>query len=541
MTKEQERGRRLIARLLAVFVVGTMAATAATTRSPTQDDLPSSIFGEVITVRVVNLEVVVTDRKGERVSGLQPEDFRLRVDQRETPIEFFSEILEGAVQEGEELFPAAPGVVEGRASVNYLVFVDDFFSIARDRNAVLNALEDDLELLGPDDHMAVVAYDGRDLKELAGWTNAPLVLRSAFEQARRRKSFGLQRLGELRSNDDTGATRSLRRYFASRLALQVERSVMAATATMRSFSSIPGRKVLLLLSGGWPSSPSMYAYNFPSFPSIGASETRIPSYSELLGPLSDTANLLAFTIYPIDVPGMQATAGTDVSQRSPSGFGGGGSDRENNVHASLNFLARETGGEALINARSRRALEDAAEDTRSYYWLGFTVRRQANGRRYDIEVDVLKPGLRARTRQGFTDLSQEAEIQMAAEGLLLFGNPPDSLPLELRFGEPKRARRGIVRIPLEVGFTLDEIQFIPLAGRQEAEVQVAITVMDQHGNRSETPVQKVRILGREVPEPGQLFRWQTQLEMRKRKHRVIVIVYDPISGNTLSSSAEISP
>ena len=34
------------------------------------------VFGEELEVRVVNFEVVVTDRKGNRVSGLKPEDFR---------------------------------------------------------------------------------------------------------------------------------------------------------------------------------------------------------------------------------------------------------------------------------------------------------------------------------------------------------------------------------------------------------------------------------------------------------------------------------
>ena len=41
-----------------------------------QNELPGS-FGEVIDVRVINLEVVVVDRDGVRVTGLKPEDFRL--------------------------------------------------------------------------------------------------------------------------------------------------------------------------------------------------------------------------------------------------------------------------------------------------------------------------------------------------------------------------------------------------------------------------------------------------------------------------------
>jgi hypothetical protein len=47
-----------------------LAAGLAATPSPAPEGLPGSPFGEEIDVRVVNLEVVVTDRKGERVSGL---------------------------------------------------------------------------------------------------------------------------------------------------------------------------------------------------------------------------------------------------------------------------------------------------------------------------------------------------------------------------------------------------------------------------------------------------------------------------------------
>ena len=49
-----------------------------------QSTLPG--FSEVIDVRVVNLEVVVTDRAGNRIHGLSPEDFVLRVDGQEVPM-----------------------------------------------------------------------------------------------------------------------------------------------------------------------------------------------------------------------------------------------------------------------------------------------------------------------------------------------------------------------------------------------------------------------------------------------------------------------
>ncbi|MDX1382409.1 MAG: hypothetical protein R3190_02140, partial [Thermoanaerobaculia bacterium] len=56
---------------------------------------PGAVFRETIDVRVINVEVVVTDGTGRRIAGLRPEDFRVEVDGVETPIDFFTEIQNG--------------------------------------------------------------------------------------------------------------------------------------------------------------------------------------------------------------------------------------------------------------------------------------------------------------------------------------------------------------------------------------------------------------------------------------------------------------
>ncbi len=54
--------------------------------SPASGQDAPRVFGEVIDVRVVNLEVVVTGKDGGRVQGLEPEDFLVLVDKREVAI-----------------------------------------------------------------------------------------------------------------------------------------------------------------------------------------------------------------------------------------------------------------------------------------------------------------------------------------------------------------------------------------------------------------------------------------------------------------------
>src|SRR5215213_10895805 len=109
------------------FSVFLLAEPAARSQPP--------VFEEVIDVRVVNVEVVVTDADGKRVRGLSPADFRLLVDGREVPLDYFSEIADGraatppATAEGSAA-PVSPAEPVGRS---YLVFIDDSFSVVSAR------------------------------------------------------------------------------------------------------------------------------------------------------------------------------------------------------------------------------------------------------------------------------------------------------------------------------------------------------------------------------------------------------------------------
>ncbi|MCE2558960.1 MAG: VWA domain-containing protein [Acidobacteria bacterium] len=191
------------------------------------------LFSDVIDVRVVNVEVVVTDRKGDRIQGLEPGDFELLVDGTPTPISYFTEVDDGLARApSDDAVGSVPALApEEPVGTNYLIFVDDLFAIAQRRNRVLDHLAQDLGRLGPADRVAVVAFDGRELDRLTDWTNSRDEIEDALVRARERKALGLEnKFG---------------------LGLHTRRSVMAAAGTLRSFADAPGRKVMLLLADGW--------------------------------------------------------------------------------------------------------------------------------------------------------------------------------------------------------------------------------------------------------------------------------------------------
>ncbi len=517
------------------------------------------VFGEVIDVRVVNLEVVVTE-KGHRVSGLGPEDFVLTVDGRQVPIEYFTEVLGGTavLRDDETSGSTVPALAPGRVvGTSYLVFIDEFFSRLSDRNRVLRRLIEQLPLMRPEDRMAVVAYSGRRVEMLSTWSQSVESLTRVFEKARERPAFGLHRIAEERLFD---STRDLRlagidtsfsgfgtafldldeQQRAEEISSQVERVILAASSALRSFANPPGRKVMLLLSGGWPNDPALWVVTDPTRAIYMSS---VPQAGELWGPLVETANRLSYTLYPVDVPGVDAT-GFDVVDatvaeadvRRTRAF-----DRELDEETALNVIARRTGGRALLDSGGAEVFERVVEDTRTYYWLGFTPSWQGDNSAHDVRIRTRRDGLKIRSRRSFSDLSRETEVSMMVESSLLFGDLPSAAPLVAEVGEGERAGRGKKILPLAIRIPLDALTFLPQQDSFIAQTELRVAVLDDAGNTSEIPVIPLGIKTTGAPDEGDYTIYNTAIKVRKRRHDLIVSLYDKTSGAILSTKLEIDP
>ena len=517
---------------------------------------PPPVFGETVEVRVVNLEVVVTDRDGLPVAGLTPADFRLLVDGAEAPIGYFTEVRGGtAVEPGTSATIAglpdlAPGAPVG---TSYLVFVDDFFAIARERDKVLESIAAQLGRLGPEDRMALVAWDGRDLAMVSSWSSSSAELERALKAARARPALGLRRIAERRSFlDDVRLRRRSSRlgavdrlditelHYAETLERQIENTVSAASAALRGFANPPGRKVLLLLSGGWPYDVTEYvARDFGRT----IQEPRIARGDTLLAPLVDTANRLGYTIFAVDVPGLATDfdRGADDFEIPATGSSFDSFLRENNAQYSLHYLSRETGGRALVNAGRLEALERAAAATRTYYWIGFSPAWRGDDERHRVEVEVRREGLRVASRSGYLDTSRAREVSMAVESVLLFGSGPGVRPLALGVGMPRRSSIGRMRVPIRFEIPVSEITFLPFGSSRVADLELRVAAVDEQGGRSEVPVIPVRLTLPAETAPGGTAGQETTLELRRTGNRLAVAVYDPLSGTIWSATADVRP
>jgi VWFA-related protein len=564
--------------LAALLLVAALpaAAQAPSRPDPADTERDPAAFGETIDVRVVNVEVVVEDKDGVRVTGLGPGDFRLVVDGEPVPVDFFTEIRGGeavaAAAPGGEApgaaVPSMPAAVPGEpVGTSYLVFIDDYFSLDRDRNRVLQAMIEDLPAIGPDDRMAVVAFNGKSVEMLATWTGSGRDLERAFQNALGRPALGLQRIAERRAYETafpgragTAGTSTFgldpqERGYARELGSQIERSVNAVVATLRGFAQPPGRKVMLLLSGGWPFSVASFVVDDTTRPLTGDEYAIGP---RLFGPLTETANLLGYTVYPVDVPGLGGAFGADVEQggRTINAFNGRLLDdpearfTENTIADSLNrerivedalvHIAEQTGGEALINAEKLNAFELVVADTRSYYWLGFTPERQRDDREHEIRVEVTRPGLEVRTREGFRDMSADSERQMAVQSALLFGDSPaGELPVEL--GAFERAGRREIEVPVRVILPVGQMTALPTAQGHVVRLELRFAALDEQGGESEMPIVPITLTFEEPPGPNAAVPYDTRLRLRRERQVLVVSLHDAAGGRQLAARVEVDP
>ena len=589
---------------MTIAAVLCTALPVGSAQPPHEEETP--IFSEMVEVRVINLEVVVTDGRGQRVRGLGPTDFRVTVDGQPISIDFFSEIAEG---DAATSLVATDSDVEGpvpegeTVQTRYLVFIDNVFSLQHHRDIVLNALEEDVAEMRLDEWMAVVQFDGRALDLLSGWSNDQNRLRAALQQARATDSMGFHRLSELRRIDefrqlerevigifeqagegpgglpfgggggagsDQGARAmenlkamlldnagSVEIDYAHLVQGQVRSVALSAAAAMRGLSDVGGRKAVMLLAGGWPSQPLEYAISDGTQNTTTVLDAAVSGASlaanDPLRIITDTANRLGYTLYPIDVPGFQRADSIGLGAASDSAFvstfAASGDinntrrDRELFLHDSLESLAYETGGKALINAQRMGSLPAVRADTRDYYWLGFSRDLQENDEHHAIEIEVLRPGLEVRSRQDFLDLSRKAQADIEVEGALLFDSFLDNGAgtLRLILGEPLDPKKKRLEVPLEVVIPLAGVTVLERAGQFVAELEVRILVKDEKGNTAKSEVQAFSVQGDQAPGPGDTYSYSTVLEIRNRNHKIVVGVQDILGGLSLAATTQLEP
>ncbi|HWN44230.1 MAG TPA: VWA domain-containing protein [Thermoanaerobaculia bacterium] len=470
-----------------------------------QTEIAEETFTDQIEVSLVNLEVVVTDKKGKSVSGLRREDFQVLEDGK--PVEITNFYAETGPAPGSG--PAEPRSVDQRLSL--VVFVDDYNTEQESRNSILEGLKAFLTggSLSPGDQVMVVRF-GRSLEVRKPFTTdlgqvlseVEVIRKLASNLASRESSrdHQIQVLADALSIGGWGATAEARiREYAEVETSYVAASLDALETVVGWLGGLPGRKAVLYVSDGLPAVPGEDLFIWAEAYSGYRSANRISGMnagtydaSELFRRVTSKASRNRVAIYPIEAMGARWVRGTRLQEA-----------RIQNRQNGLSFLAEETGGRTMFNvSQAGAALQTMAADLSSYYSIGYRPQRQADDREHKIEVKVKGKGLTARYRRWYQDKSLGEAIAERTAATMVFGAEENPLGAALEIGQQTPAGESFV-VPLRVKIPLGKLYLEPKGagpnGEKMREGRLRLFVVASGADTS-TPVRETRVVTVTVPE-----------------------------------------
>ena len=156
-------------------------------------------FRESVEIRVMDLDVSATDSKGNPVADLTREEFRVTVDGKVVPIDYFTRVAEGTIH-SPDLAAASPDRVlaeyrkgeETYIPRDFLMYVDVGNLSPSSRKRGIEALKDLVTRMGASDRGRVVLFDRR-AKQQTDWTSSKEDLLEALTKIEA-GSVGMSRL-----------------------------------------------------------------------------------------------------------------------------------------------------------------------------------------------------------------------------------------------------------------------------------------------------------------------------------------------------------
>jgi VWFA-related protein len=438
------------------FIAFALAIFAATPQP--QLKLPS--LGESIEVSIVNVDVFVTDKAGNRVRGLTQDDFEIYEDGKLRSITNFAEYAPAAPAAAHVTVDgvAAPesGVVTPpvetvkRQKRTIAIFVDRIEMRPDKQREVFDRLRGTLrDLVEEGDRVSIITWERtRSLRVRQAYTGDIELIdetleklgddptassTSDIEEIRKADEAEVARqamLGSAGIRSGSGEQPSLEAIMAADRALAEMKSKTAAlNALLSSMSGAEGQKVLLMLSHRF-SMNAGHEYLTPKRTlggPPGPSETHYDT-RKLVESVARTANangVRIYSVYPADLPGVvvQSPEDNSMPQGAEAGVGGYEYSVLQNELSALQVVAERTGGAMTWHpAETVKLLDRLPDDFASYYSLAYRATTSGTDKAHSIRVKMKKPGLTARSRTEFVEKSADAKMsdRVVAQ---LFGLP----------------------------------------------------------------------------------------------------------------------
>jgi VWFA-related protein len=478
---------------------------------------------------IVQLDVVVTGRDRQPLPGLRREDFQVLEDGEPQPISHFA--VGTAAKPAPSSFPDETTAAEETAAPRsrrpapstgrwiVLLFDDLHIGPGHLSAAKRDAVRFVQEQVGPADQVALVTTSGarglfqpltRDREavvrtiERVSMQDRSARTRFARPYISEQQAEQIDRFGESASagNDafDLAVAQFSREYLIRAevavpmvrervrdILSEVSRSTRASLSmletTVRSLGTLPGRKLVVLMSEGFfLARGTSYQSNYD------------------LRRITDAATRAGVVVYSLDVGGLTVpTPAGDISESGPLDLQKRTDvDRfsDENRREAMRAVAEDTGGLAVYNRNDvGRGLQKILADTETYYLLAYvpsTGRPAGRFRRIEVRLPGRK-GLTARTRHGYFEAASPSPTKEARS------SSPDAALDAFR----ERVREALVSVaPLSGLPVLLAADFVDLP---DTGPTVAVNVGVDTGSDPNRPVQIVGVVTREDGETVQQY------------------------------------
>lgn len=408
---------------------------------------PAPQFAEEIEVRVIDVDVVVTDRQGNPMTNLKREDFELYEDGRRLEITYFSRIVDGRIADlppmPDAQEPGAPAAAAPRTPLTWVIYIDQTNLPPQRRNQAMRQLQTFLASAIEGGDRGVIAHnDGRVFKLRQGLTDDSKLLMDTLakiEKERITMGAGTVRANQIRNELGRAATNAFDdkewEYIAQNIAndigqaieeeaVRTRNAILATNALMDALARVEGRLALVYVGAGFNTLPALSLSDaWKTKFTMLRQESYVPDPERHRQPLEREISRLysnmsamrvtVYTIHGGDTGG-GPTSVEDAGNLEPSAW-----EAPGRAEATESGLAREmaqrTGGLYFkVNQQLAGQLAAVRRDLSNYYSLGYKPSGSpSDARRVKVKVKV--DGARVRHRETVRERTRQ---EKAAAGVV---------------------------------------------------------------------------------------------------------------------------
>jgi len=545
----------------------------------------AAVFGGSMEVKTVNVHVVVSDRKGNRVTDLTREDFEIYEDGEPMGITHFvppSKFPEagGPVPKEESADPTAGEAAPGEAEEQpfHLVILFDTAHIRpAQRELMVGALRDFLGSgLPPSARVMLVAQEGpiRVRQTFAGspyevaWGFNELMNAGHSPADKERRALHAEITGvsqELQGAYDIGdpamisSAESRRRTLIHQIRSEAETQRFEMRANFdvlrRFFSSlggVMGRKVLLYVGEGLTLNPAGDLYAGAIRAEVADDQMRIEQTGFGLHREADRlvrqANANGVTFYALTPPSRYTMLSAAMPTRGPPGYMLSAEMKRNtDIREGVCLFSDETGGRCQSGGTDPgQLLSEASRDFVSTYTLAYSPDRPSDGDHHRIEIRVRRPGLRLHHRESYVDKKHDESLIDRLLAALRFGAHDNPLAIVVESNSSQPVDGGRYLVPLLLKIPVERLALMPTSAGDARQCQATLLVVTMDSESRVAGPQEFPIsfqVEEEEIAAGRPFVYAhtVHLTLAGGKHRVAIGVWDDIGrvGSFLSEELQV--